>query len=100
MCYNEDNRNGYYIKGSDNLNEEARIKVLNMSLMSDILFNSFMNDNNEGMEYVLRVIMDKDSLRVLRVEVQHSVPNPFSRGVRYDVFARDDKGNDYDIEVQ
>lgn len=82
------------------MNEKARIRVSNMTLMSDVLFNAFMNENIECMEYVLRIIMDKEDLQVMRVEIQHSVPNPFSRGVRYDVFAKDDQGNDYDIEVQ
>lgn len=82
------------------MNEETRKTVLAMTLMSDILFNAVMNNNKECMEYILRIIMDQADLQVHRVEVQHTVPNPFSRGVRYDVFATDDQGNEYDVEVQ
>lgn len=82
------------------MNEETRKMVLAMTLMSDILFNAVMNNNKECMEYILKIIMDKADLQVHRVEVQHTVPNPFSRGVRYDVFATDEQDNEYDIEVQ
>ena len=71
-----------------------------MTLMSDILFNAMMNNNKECMEYILRIIVNKKDLQVYNVEIQHTVPNPFSRGVRYDVFATDSQGNEYDIEVQ
>lgn len=82
------------------MNEEIRRTVLAMTLMSDTLFNAVMNDNKKCMEYILRIIMDKADLQVQRMEVQHTVPNPFSRGVRYDVFATDNQGNEYDVEVQ
>lgn len=82
------------------MNEETRKTVLAMTLMSDILFNAFMNENKECMAYILSVIMDRNDLNINRLETQYTIPNPFSRGVRFDVFATDDYGHEYDVEVQ
>lgn len=75
-------------------------EIQKFSLMDDTFFNCFMADNIKGMEYVLRIIMDKHDLKVLRVETQHEIPNLYARSVRFDVFATDDAGREYNIEIQ
>lgn len=74
--------------------------VQKFCLMDDTFFNCFMADNLEGMQYVLSIILDREDLVVKRLETQHSVPNLYGRGVRFDVFATDSQGHEYDIEVQ
>lgn len=56
------------------MNEETRQTVLAMTLMSDVLFNAFMNDNKECMAYVLSIIMDRTDLSINRLETQHTIP--------------------------
>ena len=48
----------------------------------------------------MRIILEKDDLKVLKVETQKSVENLYGRSVRFDVFATDTKGKKYNIEVQ
>ncbi len=85
--------------------DEEEIKELleavqKFCLMDDTFFNCFMLDNIEGMTYVLNVIMGQDDLVIKRIETQHTIPNLYARGVRFDVFATDSKGREYDFEIQ
>ena len=59
------------------------------------LFSAVFADN-----YVLRIILEKDDLKVLKVQTQKSVENMYGRSVRFDVFATDKIGKLYNIEVQ
>lgn len=90
--------------GDNVMDEEERRELLetvrNFCLMDDTFFNCFMADNIEGMTYVLNVIMERKDLVVRRIETQHTIPNLYARGVRFDVFATDSEGREYDFEVQ
>lgn len=90
--------------GDGVMDEEERQELLetvqNFCLMDDTFFNCFMADNIEGMTYVLNVIMGRNDLVIRRIETQHTIPNLYARGVRFDVFATDSKGREYDFEVQ
>lgn len=77
------------------------IKVIQkMTLMDDVFFNSFMDNNVGAMEYILNIILARTDLKVLQVQAQHGVPNLYGRSVRFDVFATDQYGREYNFEVQ
>ena len=82
------------------MDSELLEQVQNFRLMDDIFFNAFMQDNPEGMEYILNIIMERDDLKVVRLETQFDIPGIIARGVRFDVFCTDSSGNIYDFEVQ
>ena len=52
------------------------------------------------MEYILQIMLDKDDLKVLSVQIQKSVENIYGRQVCFDVFTTDTQGKLYNIEVQ
>lgn len=80
---------------------EKYIEVLKaLRLIDDVLFSACFDDNPEDMQYILRIILDKPDLKVLKVQTQKSVENLYGRSVRFDVFATDDIGKLYNIEVQ
>lgn len=89
---------------TDSLNyphdQELIETIQQMTLMDDVFFNSFMDNNIEAMEYILNIIMERNDLKVLQVQTQHSIPNLYGRSVRFDVFATDQHGHEYDFEVQ
>ena len=64
-------------------------KVQAMTLMDDIFFNCFMEDDTAAMQYVLNIIMERHDLKVISVKTQYAVPNIHGRGVRFDVLAID-----------
>ena len=79
-------------------NIEARIKTLR--LIDDIFFACVFDDNPRDMEFVLRIIMNRPTLRVLKMIAQKDVANIFGRSVIFDIFAVDDLGQNFNIEVQ
>ena len=71
-----------------------------LRLIDDTFFHACLADNVEGMEYILRIILDRPQLVVREMQTQEDVPNLYGRAVRFDVFATDADGTAYDIEVQ
>ena len=68
--------------------------------IDDTFFAVCFDNNAKDVEYILRIILDKPDLKVLKVQTQKSVENLYGRSVRFDVFATDNKGKMYNIEVQ
>ena len=74
--------------------------IKNFRLIDDTFFNACFDNNESDVEYILRIILEKSDLKVLKVQTQKSVENMYGRSVRFDVFATDNKGKLYNIEVQ
>ena len=74
--------------------------VQKLRLIDDVFFSACFDDNPDDVQYILRIILDKPELKVLNVQTQKSVENIFGRSVRFDVFATDNSGKLYNIEVQ
>ena len=81
--------------------QEKYLEILKkFRLIDDVFFSAFFDDNVEDVQYILRIILEKEDLKVLKVQTQKSVENIYGRSVRFDVFATDTKGKLYNIEVQ
>ena len=81
--------------------EEKYLELLKkLRLIDDVFFSSCFDDNAKDVGYILRVILEKDDLKVLSVQTQKSVENIYGHSVRFDVFATDMQGKLYNIEVQ
>jgi len=52
------------------------------------------------MQLLLRIILDDDTLTVTHIQTQREVANIYGRGIRFDVFATDANGVEYNVEVQ
>lgn len=72
--------------------------IREMTLMTDEFMNIVFPDKRVA-ELVLRVILQKE-LTVMDCKVQHEVTGAEGRTVRFDVFAVDNDGRRYNIEVQ
>ncbi len=81
--------------------QEKYLEILKkFRLIDDAFFSACFDDNVKDVEYILRIILEKDDLKVLEVQTQKSVENIYGRSVRFDVFATDTQGKLYNIEVQ
>ena len=49
---------------------------------------------------MLRIILGKKDLKVVKSQTEYPIKSLQGRGVRFDVFARDAEGREYDIEIQ
>lgn len=73
-----------------------------LTLFDDDLMSMVFDDNTEATELLLRIVLERDDLRVISVEGQKELENPLvdGRNIRLDIFAEDNDGKYYDIEVQ
>ncbi|MCM1055936.1 MAG: Rpn family recombination-promoting nuclease/putative transposase, partial [Bacteroides sp.] len=79
--------------------EEVKAIVRNMCLMDDD-FMSVVLQHRECLELVLNIILERSDLRVKSCKSQYVVSSLYGRSVRLDVYAEDEDGKLYDIEVQ
>lgn len=69
-------------------------------LIDDSFFNQVFQNNEQGIQLLLRTILDRIDLNIVSVETQHFIKNLWGRSVRMDVYAVDDCGVRYNIEIQ
>ena len=69
-------------------------------LMDDTFMSKCLENAPECIELILRIVIGKKDLKVIRSQTEFPIKSLQGRGVRFDVFARDSKGREYDIEIQ
>ena len=82
------------------MNPESLALVENFRLMDDDFMSKCLEHAPECIELILRVILGKKDLKVVKSQTEYPIKSLQGRGVRFDVFARDSKGREYDIEIQ
>lgn len=89
---------------SESLSLTAEMKTLidSSRLLDDDLMTLVFDGNIEATQLVLNIILDREDLVVMNVEVQKVEKSPLVHGrdVRIDIFSVDAEGNHHDIEVQ
>ena len=85
---------------AEDLLQKHRARILNYCFMDDIFFSVCFDGNISCVQYILRIILDKQDLIVEEVHSQQSVEIIYGRSVRLDVLAKDSTGKIYDIEIQ
>ena len=84
-----------YVMKPEYLAEIERFRLMDDDFMSKCLENA-----PECIELILQVILDKKDLKVVKSQTEYPIKSLQGRGVRFDVFARDSEGREYDIEIQ
>ena len=74
--------------------------IENFRLMDDTFMSKCLENAPECIELILRIILDKKDLKVVKSQTEYPIKSLQGRGVRFDVFARDSTGREYDIEIQ
>ncbi len=74
----------------------------NMNLFDDELMSMVFDRNIPAAELLLKIVLRRDNLKVISVVGQKEFQSPLvgGRSIRLDILAEDDKGKQYDIEVQ
>ena len=80
------------------LSQESFDLVQNMRIIDDIFMNKCLEDI-PCVETILQVILDKPDLKVISSKTQEKLTF-WGRSVCFDVYAVDDAGKQYDIEIQ
>ena len=82
------------------MNPECLALVENFRLMDDTFMSKCLENAPECIELILQIIIGKKDLKVVKSQTEYPIKSLQGRGVRFDVFARDSKDCEYDIEIQ
>ena len=82
------------------MNPEYLAEIEQYRLMDDDFMSKCLENAPECIELILRIILGKNDLKVVKSQTEYPIKSLQGRGVRFDVFARDSEGREYDIEIQ
>ena len=82
------------------LKEEYLEKLKKFRLMDDDFMSKCFEDNIECTELVVRIVLDREDLKIEKVHAQHRIKNLQGRSIILDIYATDGQGKKYNIEIQ
>ncbi len=82
------------------LREKKKKEIIKRFTLMDDVFMTKVFEDHECAELLLRIILNKSKVRIISVEVQKEIKNLQGRSVRLDIFAEDDAGKFFNVEVQ
>lgn len=80
--------------------QEDLQRIRGFRLIDDDFMNACLEDNIEGVELILRIVLDRPDISVKKVKTQKVMKNLLGRDIWLDIDACDASGKEYDIEVQ
>ena len=75
-------------------------RIKSLRLIDDDFMTICFDNYIEGAELLLKIILDRDDLKVSEVKAQKVLKNLQGRDLRLDIYATDAAGKKYDIEIQ
>ena len=80
--------------------QEDLQRIRGFRMIDDDFMNVVFDDNVEGTELLLRIILNNPTINVNSVKTQRVMKNLLGRDVWLDIDANDDTGKEYNIEIQ
>lgn len=84
----------------EQLHEEDLKRIDILRLIDDDFMTAFFSDFEDGVEFILRIIMNRYDLKVKSSRVQHVIKNLYGRTIWLDIDAIDADNHKFDIEIQ
>ena len=91
---------GEEIMDKEQQHQEDLQRIRGFRLIDDDFMNACFDDNIEGTELILRIILNKPDLSVKSVKTQKVMKNLLGRDIWLDIDATDSEDTELDIEIQ
>ena len=88
------------MKSKEELYQEDLKRIQALRYMDDDFFTVCLADNIEGVQLILRIVLQNDNITVTSVKTQEHLKNLRGRSAVLDVHAVDSDGKQYDCEIQ
>ncbi len=75
-------------------------KIAKLCLLDDVFMTAVFDGDTTLTQLVVQIILGRDDLHVVQVTTQKELKNLKGHSVRLDIYAVDDTGRHYDIEIQ
>lgn len=80
--------------------KETLKRIKELSLLDDDFMTKCFEGNIDATELVLRIVLNKQDIKVEKITTQYSMKNIKGRSLRLDIYATDFIGKKYNIEIQ
>lgn len=80
--------------------EKYLARIDRLKLMDDDFFSEALDGKIEAVEFILRVVLGRDDLRVIETKAQVEYKSATKRSIRLDIKAVDGTNKHFDIEIQ
>ena len=80
--------------------EKYLARIDRLKLMDDDFFSEALDGKIEAVEFILRVVLGRDDLRVIETRAQVEYKSATKRSIRLDIKAVDRMNKHFDIEIQ
>ena len=84
----------------DNIDQKVLNKIKGLRLIDDELMTLVFSGNKEATEFLLKILLNREDLKVKRSMTQMEKHNLFGRSVKLDIVAEDVYRQEYNIEIQ
>ena len=89
------------IELSAQINAELDKAIDDLTLFDDDLMSRVFDCNIEAAELLLKIILQRDDIKVTRVKGQENMKSPYGgRDITLDIHVIDAEGTEFDVEVQ
>lgn len=75
-------------------------RIKKLRLMDDELMTRVFSDDIEATQFLLRILLHDDTLKVLKSHCQSELKNIFGRSIKLDILAEDENHNLINVEIQ
>ena len=75
-------------------------RLQKLRLIDDDFMSKCFEDNIECTELILSIILERNDLKVQKVQTQYKIKNLQGRSIILDIYATDKNGKKYNIEVK
>ena len=82
---------------AQNKNQQA---INEFRMFDDTFMSAVFDGKTEETEFLIRVILNREDIRVYDSKAQFFMSNIYGRGLRLDILARDEQGHAYHFEVE
>lgn len=81
-------------------NNEDLERLRRFRLMDDDFMSKVFDKNIEATQLLLNIILERKDIKVISVDAQREYKTTIGHSVKFDIFATDENGKPYDIEIQ
>ena len=93
-------RGGIMDKTNSEQIQKDRARIQSLRLIDDDFMTICFDNNIEGVQLLLRIILGRNDLVVTEARTQKVLKNLYGRDIWLDIYAEDSNGIKFDIEIQ
>ena len=85
---------------TDQIHQEDLERLKSFRYMDDDFMTVCLADNYEGVELILRIVLEREDIKIKSVRTQEPMKNLQGRSAVLDVHAVDSTNKEFDVEIQ